>query len=163
LVDADTRGLRLQIDPSITSLLSRDDPQRQLQQRLRREFGDNEPLIVAVQIEPVFSAESLRVVEQLASAYAALPGVSRVVPLASLPDVVSDGEEIDLRSFTVQARTNPERIAGFPAHVADNPLYRHTVVSADGRKLAFALLMDGADERAYIDTDYPALIRARTR
>lgn len=162
LVDFPSRSLRLQVNPSIASLLSPDDPQRQLQERLRKEFGDSEPIIVSVQLPDLFSAEAMRTIERLGKAYGGLPGVARVVSLATVPNVVADGEEIDLRSFTAQARTNPERIGTFAQRIAENPLYRSTLVSADGRKVAFALLTAGINERDFIETDYPARIRALT-
>lgn len=162
LIDWQTRELRLSIDPTLVGLLGDDDPQHQLQQRLQRDFGDSEPIIVAVALEPLFSVEAMNQVELLTRAYAKLPGVRRVVSLATVPNIVAEGEEIDLRSFTLQARQQPERIADFAARIEANPLYRGSLVSSDHGKTAFALLTQGVDERTLMATDYPALIRKTT-
>src|SRR3546814_18120185 len=43
------------------------------------------------------------------------------------------------------------------------PLYRETLVSSDGKRVAFALLLDGVSEQQFLADDYPQLIRDATR
>jgi predicted RND superfamily exporter protein len=163
LVDPRTRGLRLQIDPSIERLLPPGNAERALYDQVRRDFGDSDAVIVAVQIDDLFSVDGMRKVEQLNRRYATLPGAASVVSLATAPTMMSVDGDVDVSTFTQQAQADPGRIAGFAARIAGNPLYRNTLVSADGRKAAFAIPMGDIDEQAFIDADYPARIRALTR
>ncbi|WP_245585119.1 MMPL family transporter [Solimonas flava] len=163
IVDPASRTLRLQVDPSIERLLPARDADRALYDHVRASFGNADPVIIAVQIEPLFSPEGMATVERLSRRYAALPGVSAVLSLASAPNLHASGDELEISPFTQQAREHPERIAGFAQGIAGNPLYRGTLVSADGRRAAFALVADGVSEQQFLKDDYPALIRAATR
>ncbi|WP_245586243.1 MMPL family transporter [Solimonas soli] len=155
--------LRTEIDPSIERLLPSQDSSRALYERVREQFGAGDAVIVAVQLDDLFTPAGMARVEQLQARYAALPGVSAVLSLATAPALYTSEDDLDLSTFTQQARAHPERIAGFRQRIADNPLYRNTLVSADGRKAAFAILADGVSERQFLHDDYPALIRAATR
>lgn len=166
LIDPRSGTWRPGVDPSIEALLPADDPGLALQQRIRREFGEAEPIIVAVELVPLFSVESLHQLEALEARYRQLPGVSRVLSLASAPDLRAEGangEDLDFSSFAEQAREQPAAIAGFAARIAAHPLYRNTLVSVDGRKAALAIYIRDTRVAHFLDTDYPALIRAATR
>ncbi len=163
LIDPRHRTLRLAVDPSVEALLPPDDPDLLLLQRIRREFGDAEAIIVAVDLAPLFSAAALRKVEALEARYRMLPGVSRVLSLASAPNLSAHGDELDYRSFTAQARQQPAAIAGFAAQIAAHPLYRQTLVSADQRKAAFAIYMRDSSVAHVHEHDVAAQIRAATQ
>lgn len=162
LFDPHTHRLRLQIDPSIERLLPPNNSERALYDQVRQQFGDGDAVIVAVQIDGLFTADGMRKVEQLNRRYATLPGAGGVLSLATAPNLFAADGEVDVSTFTQQAQAHPERIAGFAARIADNPLYRNTLVSADGSKAAFAILVGGIDEQAFMKADYPGRIRALT-
>ncbi|WP_194241205.1 MMPL family transporter [Solimonas terrae] len=163
LFDPRTHALRLQIDPSIERLLPSNNADRALYEQVREHFGDGDAVIVAVEFKDLYSTEGLRLVQQLNARYRQLPGVSGVASLATAPDLVAIDGDLDVSTFTQQAAAHPERIAGFARQIAGNPLYRNTLVSADGRHVAFALFVDGVNEQQFLALDYPQLIRAATR
>ncbi|MGH8446391.1 MAG: MMPL family transporter, partial [Solimonas sp.] len=163
IVDLRTRALRLEIDPSIERLLPSRDADRALYDQVKASFGDSDAVIVAVGFDDLYSAATLQRIEALTKRYARIPGISGVLSLANAPNVVAYGDELDVSTFAQQAREKPERIAGFAAGIAANPLYRNTLVSADGRKAAFAIIADGVSEQQFLKDDYPSLIRAATR
>lgn len=163
LVDPATRSLRLRIDPSIERLLPPGDAGRALYEDVCRTFGDADAVIVAVELGALFTPDGMAQVERLSRRYAAMPGVTTVLSLATAPNLVAGPDDLDVRSFTQQARDEPARIAGFPRQIAANPLYRNTLVSGDGRKAAFALVLRDVSEQQFLREDYAAKIRAATR
>src|SRR3546814_12062195 len=80
-------------------------------------------------------------VQQLHDRYASLPGISGVISLATAPNLVAADGDVDVSTFTQQAAAHPQRIAGFARRIAGHPLYRDTLVSSDGKRVAFALLL----------------------
>lgn len=161
--DPQAGRLRTQIDPSIERLLPSQDDSRALYERVRAQFGNGDAVIVAVELDDLFTPDGMARVEALHDRYQRLPGVSAVYSLATAPALYASEDDLDLSTFTQQARAHPERIAGFRERIAGNPLYRNTLVSADGRKAAFAILASDVSEPQFLRDDYPALIRAATR
>ncbi|NKF23715.1 MMPL family transporter [Solimonas sp. C16B3] len=162
LIDPKTHGLRLAIDPSIERLLPPNNAERALYDRMRRQFGDSDAVIVAVQLDDLYTPAGMAKVEALTRRYQKLPGAAGVISLATVPNPVADGDDLDVSTFTQQAREHPERIAGFAQRIAASPLFRNTLASSDGRQAAFAILMGDLDARAFMAADYPGRIRALT-
>lgn len=152
---------RFHIDPSAEALLPKDDDDRALLESVRRLFGEDDPVIVAVRCEQgVFTVGSLAAIRALNERFKALPGVDSVFSLATAPNIDTAGDDVSLTSFTEQARADPRRIADFPAQLAANPLYRGTLVSADGKVTAFALGMRQVAPQEYSSRGLDAQIRA---
>ena len=59
IVDFDKRELRLAIDPSIESLLPEEDEGRQFYDYIRRLFGSDETILVALVDDDIFKTENL--------------------------------------------------------------------------------------------------------
>ncbi|MGH8462262.1 MAG: MMPL family transporter [Stenotrophobium sp.] len=153
---------RLIIDSSVEHLLPAADADRALFERVRKTFGDSDAVIVAVKFGQVFTAENLGKIDQLSDRYKAMPGVSSVLSLATAPNLIANGDDLDVSSFTEQAREHPERIADFAHSLAANPIYKGTLVSLDGSTVAFAIVMSDVSEQEFLKRDYPAQIRAIT-
>lgn len=160
-VDPRTLRPRLRIDPSAEALLPAHDADRAVLERLRRTFGDEDPVIVAVRFAPsVFTAENLEKIDALSGRLQKLPGVRSVFSLATAPNPLASGDELTVTSFTAQARANPAQIARLPQQLAANPLYRGTLVSRDGTIAAFALRLDYSDPARYVREDFSGRVRA---
>lgn len=163
LIDPVAHSLRLQIDPSIERLLPAANADRARYDQVRSSFGDGDAVIVAVQIDDLYSLAGMQRVQQLHERYGKLPGVTGVISLASAPNLVAVDGDVDVSTFTQQAASHPERIASFARQIAGNPLYRNTLVSTDDKRVAFALLLGGVSEQQFLADHYPRLIRDATR
>jgi predicted RND superfamily exporter protein len=149
-IDLSTLQPRFHIDPSAEALLPQHNGERAVLDKVRRTFGTSDPLIAAVCFpKPVLSAENLQRVAKINAGLGALPDVRGVLSLATAPNLLSSGEDLTVSSFTEQARLRPLSIAQMPAQLAANPLYRGTLVSADGRCAAFAVDFDGMNAGQY--------------
>ncbi len=162
-LDPSTGKPRLGIDASMDNLLPPSSADRTVFDRARELFGDSESILVAVTLGPVFTADNLKRVTALNEGFRELPGVDRVFSLATAPNLLAAGGDIDVRTFTQQALDAPARIPEFEAQLEANPVYRGTLVSRDGRTTAFAISLSGVDEAALLAAKYPARIRAIVR
>jgi uncharacterized protein len=162
-LDPATGKPRLGIDASINNLLPASSADRTVFERSRALFGDTEAILVAVTLDPVFTPANLRTVATLSEQFRALAGVDRVFSLATAPNLMTAGSDIDVRTFTQQAADEPQRIAEFGAQLDANPVYRGTLVSQDGRTTAFAISLADGGEDLLLEADYPAQIRAIVR
>jgi len=162
-LDPATGRPAVRIDASIDNLLPAADADRAVYGRVRSVFGDTEAVLVAVTLDPVFTAANLAKVDALTERFRDLPAVSHVFSLSTAPNLLASGDSIDVHTFTQQATLDPARISQFEGQLAANPIYHGTLVSGDGKVAAFAISLSGVDEEAFRQTDYPGKIRAIVR
>lgn len=156
-----TRSVRFSIDPSAEALLPDHDPGRAVLEQVRRTFGIDDPLIVAVRFEPsVYSADNLARIARIAKGFKQLPGVTEVHSLASAPNLKAKDDEIDVTTFAEQAALDPAAVDHFAADIRANPLYRDTLVSADGTTAAFALTVGALSPKDYVRLGFDTRARA---
>ncbi|HEY1076408.1 MAG TPA: MMPL family transporter [Fontimonas sp.] len=163
LVDSHTGQLRLQVDPSLERLLPPTDEDRALFDRVREQFGETDPILLALRFDTVYSAENIEKLDQLSRRLRELPGISQVISIATAQNPVADDFGIDLSTFAAQARSNPALVSGFADQIRDNPMYRDALVSADGKVAALALSLNSIDENEFRAEDYTGRIRALAR
>ena len=156
-------GLALAIDPSTEPLLPTGDPARESYARAVREFGDDEVYVVAMETEDdVFRREHLLRLRRLTDAIAQLPEVRRV---QSLVDVVAfrwvpEEDWIDVGSFIEEIPEDPAALAALRREALAHPLYRRTLISADGRTAAVNVSFQKMTDREFIDSRLDARIAA---
>ena len=155
-----TMSPRLEIDPAVEHLLPAGDADRAVAERVRANFGDADAIIVAVKFDTVFTAQNLDRIDRMSQRFRALEGISTVMSLATVPNLLAQGEDVEVSSFTEQAKRDPALIAQFPQQFAANPLYRGTLISLDGKMVSFALVMTDVSERDFLRRDYPKQIRS---
>ncbi len=156
-----TREVRFSIDPSAEALLPEHDPGRAVLEQVRKTFGIDDPLIVAVRFEPtVYTADNMARIAKIAEAFKQLPEVTEVHSLASAPNLLAKEDEIDVTSFTDQAARDPAVVDSFAAQIEANPIYRSALVSADGSTAAFALTLGALSPKEYVRVGFDAQARA---
>jgi hydrophobe/amphiphile efflux-3 (HAE3) family protein len=162
LVQLDPPGLTLTIDPSTEPLLPADDPGREGYAQAVREFGDDEVYVVAMETEDgVFERASLERLRRLTDAIARLPEVRRV---QSLADVVAfrwmpEEEWLDVGRFVDEIPSDPATLAALEREALAHPLYRRSLVSADGRTAAINVTFEKLTDREFIASRLDARIR----
>lgn len=156
----DESGMRLKVDPSVETLLPVHDRDRAAFERVQTLFGDTDAVIVAVQYPQVFTVETLARIQSLTDALRKLDGVRHVFSLATAPNLLADGDWLDVSSFTEQAARDPARVPKLAKELQTNPLYANSLVSADGRTTSFALSLSQMSAEDFRRYDYPARIRS---
>lgn len=169
-VDFKTGIPRLGVDSSLERLLPAQDADRAIYERARATFGDTDPLLLTVRFEgpavdsgTVFTAGNLARIARLTSALRELPGVTEVFSLATAPNLLASGEDVEVNTFTQQAEADPARIPELARQLMANAVYRNTLMSADGHEAAFAISLQDFDEDAFRAADYPERLLALAR
>jgi uncharacterized protein len=151
---------RFAIDASVERLLPPADEDRAVLEKARAQFGDADTLLVAVNLGDVLTEGGLSKVSRITADLRAMPGVRGVLSLDTAPNLIAEGDTVEVSSFTAQARQDPRRIDDFAAQIAGNPLYRDLLVTSDGRIAVFVLQIDDIETAEFRKRDYPGLIRA---
>lgn len=163
LVDRHSGQLQLKIDPSLERLLPPQDDDRALFDRVRAQFGDTDPVLLALRFDDVYRADNIEKIDQLSRRLRELPGISQVISIATAQNPVADDFGIDLSTFAAQARSNPASVAGFAEQIRGNPMYRDALVSPDGKVAAVALTLNDIDENEFRSEGYTERIRTMAR
>lgn len=158
LVDSETGGLNLQIDPSVGRLLPTDDPERLFYDRVRYVFGSEESVVVALPSEDAFSAENLKRVERLSQRLRDLPNVHHVLSLTTAQSLRADESGIEFTGFGERDFDDAQIRELMRSDITDNPLYRGTLVSEDGSVSALIIYFEGLTDNDFVRLDIPGRI-----
>lgn len=132
----------VRIDSSIESLLLTDDPLRELNELAKAEFGSDEVILVALDLDHPFDDHDLRKLASISERVTAIPGVERVRDLSTTKDVrVGVDGGLDGSRF-LDLSALPEQLPAIRARVRDHPLYHRTLVSEDQRVLGMLVFVD---------------------
>jgi hypothetical protein len=126
-------------DNSTERLLVRDSEAWRLLVSVRDTFGGDETLFVLLRAPDVMAPEAIRIVGQLTSAVAGVPGVERVVSLTGLRWPWADAGSVVVKPlFDARGEATP----GAPVERAlSHPLVLRNLVSADHRVTAILALV----------------------
>ncbi len=157
--DVRSRSFNFTVDASTEALLPESSADRQVFDKVRQTFGDTDAVLMALRLEPLFTAQNMARIEALTTGLSQIPGVRDVFSLGTAPNLLATGLDIDISSFTRQAVNNPEAIAQFEQQIRDNPLYSGSLVSADGRYTMFAIALDQVGEERFRSEHYTQKFR----
>ena len=116
-------AVRLRIDPSMSSVLPTDDPDRDFYERVRKVFGNDETLLLAVRHpDGVFQTDVLAALKRTTEALERVAGVRAVISLANAPSIRSvDGDLVVEPRYTAAPEGRAE-LAQLRALLFDDPL-----------------------------------------
>ncbi len=151
LVDLENLRLHpLAVDLSMDGLLPEDAEERQFFDYVRRAFGSDETMVVAVSSDDVFTHESLGRIARIADEIGRLDGVHHVVAITNAANVRGSEDGIDIRPFVREPPTDPAALAELRRQALDNPLYAGNLVSEDGRTAAIVVQFLNLTDREFI-------------
>ena len=135
------------IDNDISMWISKDDPVYQAYDRFRGEFGGQRMLLIALESDRLFTAESLEFIRQVTGDIERVVPVERVQSLAtanivrSLPADPGSGDE---GGIEVQPLLDDrlEGVEGVRQRALSDPLLRGDLVSTDGRVTVMVVSFD---------------------
>lgn len=172
LVDTGPLRFHIALDPSTEPLLPAGDPAQAAYRSAVATFGDDEVYVIALECEEVFTVACLESLERVADPIARLPGVRSV---RSLLDVTSfryvpEDDWVEVRPFIGEIPRDPAVLAALRERALRDPVYRRTLVSAEGRaaalNVAFQPMSDAEFLASRLDARIGALLdaeRARGR
>jgi predicted RND superfamily exporter protein len=159
IVDLQTGRILLEIDPSENRLLPEGDESKEFYDFVRKAFGNDETMLVAVHAEDVFTSEALGVVDRLTDRLAEIDGVHHVTSLLNAIDIRGSEYGIDVEPFVREVPEAREELEALRLRVLDNPVFAGNLVSNDGRTAAIVIHFMDFSDREFINRGTDATIQ----
>ena len=150
LVDFETGSVRVRVDPSADRLLPEDSPDRAYYDRVRRVFGSDETLLLALVVDDVFTRESLERIREIAARVERLDGVHHVLAITNAVDVRGVDDDLEIAPFADPIPTEPADLEDLRARVMANPIYAGSLVSRDSRTAALLVYFHEMSHQEYL-------------
>jgi predicted RND superfamily exporter protein len=147
IVDFRTGALRLGVDPSVDDMLPAGDEGRQFYDHVRRLFGSDETLVVALAAGDVFTEANLRRIQSLTRRLQEIDGVHHVVSLANALNIRSRDGDLAIEPFIDEIPDDPAELERIRREALDNPIYAGNLVSRDSRATVLLVHLVDMPER----------------
>lgn len=135
------------VNSDVVTYLPKGDAAVRLFNHLGEKFGQNDVVLVAVESDNVFTAQTLKDVDNLTQAFQGIKGVSSVISLADMMDIrkaPDGGIEIGRLFEPGSPPTEPAQIQALRNTVMGNERYRGGIVSYDGRTTLIVCQIDSS-------------------
>jgi hydrophobe/amphiphile efflux-3 (HAE3) family protein len=149
----DVQNLRLHplaVDMSQENLLPEGDEARIFYDYVRKAFGSDESMVVAVSTDDVFTLETLSRIQRIVERIERLDGVHHVVAITNAANVRGSEEGIDIRPFVKEVPTDPAALDELRSQALENPLYAGNLISKDGKTAALVVQFLNISDREFI-------------
>jgi predicted RND superfamily exporter protein len=143
-----TFAVRLEIDGSITALLSESDPEAAYQARVREIFGSEEVGVVAIVADDVYDAAVLEAVRDLSTRLDAIDGVDEVVSLTTAVDPVAD--VFDPPLLVAEIPRDEASRAALRDKLHERPIYLRNLIAPDGKATAINLFFADMEDDEFV-------------
>jgi predicted RND superfamily exporter protein len=150
IVDFRTGQPRLLLDPSVNSMLPEKDAGRKFYDYVRRLFGSDETLLVALVDNDIFTAENLRRIQRMTERLEDVDGVHHVVSLANALNIRSVGGDLEIEPFIDEIPEDPADLEQIRRNALDDPIYTGNLVSRDGRVAAVMVYLLDMTEQEFL-------------
>ena len=141
-IDLSERRVNVAIDSSIENLLPAEGEALKVYTTVRDKFIGDDVLIVVWITEDLFTPERLAALKALTRGIADVDGVNVVDSLASATYVRAEDDFTEIGPFLDNLPADMATAQGLKGDALENPLYRGTLVSADGRGAVLAVHFD---------------------
>lgn len=132
---------KLRVDTGFDNLISDTDPHLAAYERISREFGSDDRIIVYVRDPELWDPSKLEILETLHYALEALDFVARVDDLFTLRSIRGAGQSVDARLIMPEAPTDPAVAARARADALYCPLIVGHFLSRDATATALVLTL----------------------
>jgi uncharacterized protein len=151
LVDFEHRRLRLEIDMSTNRLLPENQPGRKFYDYVRKAFGSDETMVVALSADDIFTHDVLQRIARLSDRLSRVEGVHHVVAITNVANVRGTEDGIDIRPFVKEIPTDPAALAQLKREALANPIYAGNLISRDAKTAAIVVEFLDFSDRDFIE------------
>mgnify|MGYP001823545427 CR=1 FL=1 len=149
----------IEIDGSVEGLMMSDDPARELDRVAKAEFGNDEVLMVALDLGRPYDEAALRKLSAITEAIEELPGTDRVKSLANTEDIRGSEDELDASPLVDFDRlSEPFVFDAIQSRAADHRLYRDVLVSDAKDVLGVLVYADNGEANSEAMNDLTAAV-----
>lgn len=162
LIDPHTPGFRMRLDPSEEPMLSESDPGIPPYERAIQNFGDDNLYVVAVQAGDIFTTHRLLELRRISERIRRLPGVRNVESLVNTTSYryVASSDTIVVNRLVDEIPVALEDLENLRARVMQDPIYRKTMVSADGETVAINVSFKPMSDGKFVERMLDERIRS---
>ena len=164
MVRLDPLGFTIAIDPASEPLIPASDPGIPVYKQAILDFGSDDVYVIAMEAKSgdVFTHESLEKLRTLTHRLRGLTGVSEVESLARVPYVRydRDGETVRADRFFDDVPESSDAIALLRKRALEDPVYRKTLISADGGTAAINITFRPMSDTEFVARDLDGQIEA---
>ena len=151
LVDFEHRRLRLDVDMSTNRLLPENQPGRTFYDYVRKAFGSDETMVIALSADDIFTHDVLSRIAELCDRLSRVEGVHHVTAITNVANVRGNEDGIDVRPFVSEIPTDVGELAALRAEALANPIYAGNLVSKDGKTAAIVIEFLDFKDSDFID------------
>ncbi len=145
-----TGELQIKIDPSEQALLGQDHEGWEFYQFSRRIFGNDETIMVAIDVDDVFSPQAVDLVLRLTDRLTQVEGVREVVSLTNALTIRSTDYGMDIAPMMEKAPETPEDYEVLRREVKSNPLIASVLVSEENNTTAILVNLENNLDQEFI-------------
>ena len=155
LVRLDPPGLAIDVDPASEPLIARHDPGRAVYAQAKLDFGNDDLYVIAMETADSFTRENLEVLRRLTQELLRIPGVASVESLARVLSIRWDAalREVRLGYLMDSVPEGAAARAALKARALADPIYRKTLISADGRTAAINISFQPMTDTEFVARD----------
>lgn len=135
---------RITVDTSLDTWFVEDDAALVRYREFRREFGEDEFIVMAVEADDVFTPAVLREVDRLTDAAGDIPGVRRATSVTNVKVPQRAGRTVRIEPLVRRLPKSAEQAAALRQQAASNPMIAGNLVSDDGRAAAILVQLTRA-------------------
>jgi predicted RND superfamily exporter protein len=150
IVDLRTGEIRVGFDPSTNALLPEADEEREFYDHVRRLFGSDETILVALSSDDVFTADVLGRVQRIAERIEEIEAVHHTVSLGTALDIRGENGDLSIEPFVDEVPEDPEALAAIRRRALANPIYAGNIFSRDGRTAAVMVYLMELSEAEFL-------------
>ena len=161
-------ALRIELDPSSEPLIPAEDPGKDVYRDAVLNFGSDDVYVIAMETDEIFDRHNLEALRRVTDSIRRLPGVRDAESLVNVFSFGNDPEEdfIDIRRFIDDIPEDPEALASLRRQALEDPIFRKTLVSRDGRTTAvnvsFRAMSDGEFVALDLDGRIEEILKAES-
>jgi predicted RND superfamily exporter protein len=169
LIRLDPLGLTIDVDPASEPLINPRDPGIPIYQQAVRDFGNDDVYVVVMETEGTFERDNLETLHRLTHKLRGLRGVAGVQSLARVLSVDYDAERdiVSVNNFMNRVPESDEALEALRRRALQDPLYRKTLISGDGRAAAINISFRPMTDAEFVELDLDgqiiALLEAESR
>jgi predicted RND superfamily exporter protein len=139
IIDPRTGEIQVRVDPSEQALLGLNHAGWEYYQQIRRIFGNDETIMVAIDSDDVFSPGTVDLVMRLTDRLSRVEGVEKVVSLANAMAIKSTDYGMDIAPILDKVPETSEDYELLRKQAMENPFIKDTLVSAGSKTTAILI------------------------
>ena len=150
IVDPGSGQPRLLLDPSINSMLPREDPSRDFYNRVRELFGSDETVLVVLSDDDIFTQQNLGALLRMSERMEQVDGVHHVTSLANSLNIRSVDGDLEVDPFLEVVPADPAELARIRREALGSPVYSGNLISPDGQAAMLLVYLFDIPEAEFI-------------